>query len=68
MYMKSTGAAAVCESRDKLKESILTLINDVDLQKEYYDKAIKITEKNHNLKASCQISEEVFNKAIEKNK
>ena len=65
-YMKSTGAATVCESKDNLKESILKLINDADLQKEYYSKAIEITEKNHNLKASCRVSEEVFSRAIGK--
>ena len=67
-YMKSTGAATVCNRREDLRDSIMKLINDTDLQKKSYAKAIEITEKNHNLKASFKISEEIFDKAIEKNK
>lgn len=63
-YMKSTDAAMVCERNEDLRNSIINLINDTDLQSKYYNKAIEVTEKNHNLAASCRISESVINNAI----
>ena len=61
------GAATVCEKREDLRDSILNLINNTALQQEYYKKAIKATEKNHNLAASCRTAEAVIKIAIEKN-
>ncbi len=66
-YMKSTNAAMVCESKDDLQRCITTLVSDVDLQKKYYDKAVEITAGNHNLEASCRVSEEIFDKVIKDN-
>lgn len=64
-YMKSTNAAMVCTEQAKLVEDIKRLIADVELQKEYYDQAIVMTKKHHNLQASCETSESVVLKAIQ---
>lgn len=63
-YMRSTGASMVCNSKEGLAESIKKLMSDQNLQKRYYNQAIVITEKHHNLRASCRTSERVFNRAI----
>ena len=67
-YMRSTGAAMVCESKDDLCDCLKELIEDIGLQKQYYDKAIEATDKNHNLKASCDVAQSVIAMAIESNK
>ena len=63
-YMRSTEASVVCTRKENLVESIKRLIADTDLQKRYYDQAIVMTEKHHNRRASCTVSEGVIEKAI----
>lgn len=64
-YMQSTGASMVCTVKDGLVNSIERLIEDTDLQKQYYNQAIIMTEDHHNRKASCAASEKVVKKAME---
>ena len=63
-YMQSTEASVVCTRKEDLAESIKRLMADTDLQKRYYDQAIVMTEKHHNRRASCTVSEGVIKKAI----
>ena len=63
-YMQSTNAAMVCTQKEKLVDSIERLLSDPKLQKRYYDQAIVMTRKHHNLQSSCKISESVIEKAI----
>ena len=67
-YMKSTRAAMVCEGKETLCDCLKKLIENTELQKKYYSNAIKVSEKNHNLQASCRVAENVINSVIEKNK
>ncbi len=64
-YMKSTGASAVCTDKSELTKTIKKLFDDKELQRQYYDKAIIITNQHHTLERSCTIVESVVNKAIE---
>lgn len=63
-YMRSTGASMVCNEREDLDKSIATLIRDKKLQREYYEQAIYMTNKNHNLQSSSETSLRVILKAI----
>ena len=65
-YMQSTNASAVCTDKKKLKETIMALLDDIDLQKQYYINAEIVTEKHHNLKQSCAVFESVVESAIQK--
>ena len=67
-YMKSTGASVVCTENNKLRDGILLLINDKELQKRQYDNAVKMTEEHHNIVVSCKVFEKVVKEAIEKGK
>ena len=67
-YMQTTGASMVCTERNRLIECIKILMADQKLQKQYYEQAIVMTKKNHNLEASCTISEQVILGAINKMK
>lgn len=67
-YMDSTNAAMVCTNKNELVSSLKELISNVELQKKYYDQAILITTKNHNLHSSCTTSERVISNAINKMK
>ena len=67
-YMKSTGASVVCTENNKLRDGILLLINDKELQKRQYDNAVKMTEEHHNIIVSCKVFEKVVKEAIEKGK
>ena len=67
-YMKSTEAAMVCDDKSKLEESIRELMGNRELQKAYYEKAIEVSHKNHDLESSCAVFEGVVKKAIEKGK
>lgn len=64
-YMQSTGSAMVCTDRNLLEESIRTLIEDVDLQKRYYETAGNITKRNHTLENSTAVFRSVVMKAME---
>lgn len=63
-YMQSTKASVVCTRKEDLVGSIKRLMADTDLQKRYYEQAIVMTEKHHNRRASCTVSEGVIEKAI----
>lgn len=65
-YMQDTQAAMVCTDKTCIKECIEKLIDDEVLQSEYYQQAICITEKHHNLKSSCRVFENVVNDVIRK--
>ena len=63
-YMQSTGASMVCTEKEQLPACIKQLMTDQEMQKRFYDQAIVMTEKHHNRKASCAVSEGVIQKAI----
>lgn len=63
-YMQSTDASMVCLDKANLAECIERLISDQNLQKQYYDQAVIITEKHHNRNISCEVSENVITKTI----
>lgn len=65
-YMKSTKAAMVCTDKKELKNSIITLIENIELQKAQYEQAVYVSNTHHNLKISTQVSEEVILNAINK--
>ena len=44
----------------------MALLDDIDLQKQYYINAEIVTEKHHNLKQSCAVFESVVESAIQK--
>ena len=67
-YMRSTGASMVCTEKAQLVECIRRLLSHQELQKEYYDQAVVMTEEHHNRHASCTVSENVINKAIKRMK
>lgn len=67
-YMKSTNAAIVCSTKEDLKVKIESLLKNVDLQKKYYEQQIIVTANHHNIKQSCNISEKIICRAIQKNK
>lgn len=64
-YMKGTGAAEVCTDPKKLVMQLNRLMSNVDLQREYYERQIVVSQENHTLEASCTTSERVINKAVE---
>lgn len=63
-YMRSTEASMVCTEKQELVACISRLMGNQELQKKYYDQAIVMTEKHHNRRASCKVSEGVIEKAI----
>lgn len=63
-YMETTGASMVCTDPDRLEDSIRKLINNVDLQRLYYQKAINVTEEHHTIKASTEKFESIVDKAV----
>ena len=65
-YMISTKASMVCTDKEQLQNCIEELISDIELQKQYYDQSIVMTDMHHNLKSSCQTFENVVQKAIGK--
>ena len=65
-YMKSTEASFVCSDKNQLVETIRRMFHDKGLQKSFYDQAIVITNKNHNLKASCETVETIVARAMSK--
>lgn len=66
-YMRSTNAAMVCSDKTELKASIKRLLEDADLQKQYYRQQVIMTEEHHNLIKSCAVSEKVIAQAIKNN-
>lgn len=63
-YMQNTNSAQVCTDRTKLPEMIRDLIENEDLQKQYYENAIAVSRRHHTLESSTRIFREVVEKAI----
>lgn len=67
-YLKNTGAAMVCDDPQNLHSDIQALINDVDLQKAYYNNAVLAYEANHTLERSGKVFEQVLDSVLGVNK
>lgn len=65
-YMKSTGASVVCTDANNLKVDLSSLINDVQLQRQLYEKAIAISKEHHSIESSNVISENVVINSIQR--
>lgn len=66
-YLAQTRAAVVCNDRKSLVTVISRLINDVELQKDIYNKAIAATETNHTIKKSTEAFSAIVQDAISRN-
>lgn len=64
-YLQSTGAACVCTDKAELVNCIRGLLEDTDGQKARYDRAIEVTEQNHNLQSSTDIFSKIVKQAID---
>ena len=64
--MQATEASMVCSNQAELKNDILELLNNTELQRHYYDKAILVSQKNHTLESTTAIFDAVVDKAIRK--
>lgn len=64
-YMQGTNSAVVCTDRAKLPEMIRELIDNVQMQKRYYENAVVISKQHHTLASSTRIFREVVEKAID---
>ena len=58
-YLHDTGAAMVCTNFEELKDSIIRLITDQQLQRKLYDLSELISKENHTLKSSIKKFESV---------
>jgi len=65
-YMSETESAAVCTDRIQLTGCIRQLMENEELQKRYYDNAIKVSKKNHTLESSTAVFRKVTEKTIER--
>lgn len=65
-YMESTNASVVCTNQDSLKNDLLKLMEDIELQKKLYNQAIIVTEKNHSLNNTTKIFASVVNDIMRK--
>lgn len=63
-YLAETKAVAACMERGALETSLRTLMQNVEYQKNNYDKAIEICKKNHTIESSCEVFETIVNQAI----
>ena len=63
-YMMSTNASFVCTEKSELKNVIRVILDSPNLQKQYYDQQIIVTNEHHNLVKSCAIFEEIVYRAI----
>lgn len=66
-YMQNTKASFVCTDKDKLVDTIKLMLEQKDLQKEYYDQQIVITNEHHSIKKSCEIFDMIVARALSKN-
>lgn len=66
-YMQSTKASFVCTDKSQLEHVIRDMLNNKNLQEQYYYQQINITNKNHNLVKSCEVFEGVVDKVLFKN-
>jgi len=64
-YMQSTGASAVCTRREELENCIRRLIEDVEMQKCCYERAITMTNEHHSLEKSCAIFSGIVRSVVE---
>lgn len=58
-YMLKSKASMVCTDKNKLREAITTLLGDRELQKQYYENAIEVSRKNHQVESTTAIFESV---------
>lgn len=65
-YMQSTKASFVCTDKTQLVDTIRQMLVNCDLQKQYYDQAIVMTEQHHNIRKSCDTVEMIVARAISK--
>lgn len=65
-YMRETEASMVCSNQDELESDILELINNPELQKKYYKKAMEASQKNHTLESTTTIFETIVENVINK--
>lgn len=65
-YMQSTMASFVCTEKTQLVETIKKMLGNRDLQKQYYDQAIVMTEQHHNIRKSCDTVEMIVARAMSK--
>lgn len=63
-YMRSTDSAFVCSNKAELDECISSMLSDVAKQKQYYENAIKITEKHHSIVRSTDVFRNVVEEAV----
>ena len=63
-YMKETGASMVCTDPKSLKESLSELIYNEELQENFYQKAVEITQAHHTIESSTATFEKVVERAI----
>ena len=67
-YLKRTGAAMVCTNPERLQEFLETLLCDVALQKEYYDRSITVANRNHTVTGSTTTFEKLTDRVVGSNK
>lgn len=65
-YMRSTDASVVCSNKEELSKCLSKLLYDIEAQKSMYRQQIVMTESHHNISKSCEISEQIICKAINK--
>lgn len=63
-YMKETEASMVCTDPKSLKESLQELIFNEEMQRNFYQKAIEVTQAHHTIESSTATFEKVVEKAI----
>lgn len=66
-YSQQTGSIVVCNKFNDLYDKLVELINDCALQKNNYDNAIKVVEKNHKLDKSTKIFESIVQEVTKGN-
>lgn len=67
-YMRDTGASMVCTKKEMLVDSLNELMSNSELQKQYYEQAIAVTQAHHNLQISCETAECVIETAVKRMK
>ena len=65
-YMQSTMASFVCTDKTQLVETIKKMLGNRDLQMQYYDQAIVMTEQHQNIRKSCDTVELIVARAMSK--
>lgn len=62
-YMAASGASVTVTEKSQLPENLSLLINDINLQKEMYDNAIKVFSSNHNTRRNVERFKDFVNRA-----